>query len=132
MISQPARVHDINKILILIEPKPSTEDGEFPVVAEGNAIPIGFYDSSKVKEILGETQVQGLLFDDGSKLEVSGVFIELGAKGAVELTSKLGVALDSETMQFISTNKKQETNIPGLYAARDICGLPWQVAIPHP
>lgn len=92
----------------------------------GSAIHI--HEGRKVKEMLGETQVDGLLFDDGSKLEVSGVFIELGAKGAVELTTKLGVALDSETMQFISTNKKQETNIPGLYAAGDICGLPWQVA----
>jgi len=31
-------------------------------------------------------------------------------------------------MKFIMTNKKQETNVPGAYAAGDICGLPWQVA----
>jgi len=77
---------------------------------------------------LGEKDVEGLVLDNGSKLDLSGVFIELGAKGAIELTSKLGVDLDTESMQFISTNKKQETNIPGIYAAGDICGLPWQVA----
>ena len=53
---------------------------------------------------------------------------ELGAKGAVELAAKLGVTLDSESMQFIMANKKQEVNIPGVYAAGDICGPPWQVA----
>jgi thioredoxin reductase (NADPH) len=44
------------------------------------------------------------------------------------LASKLGVTLDSENFKYIVTNKKQETNIPGVYAAGDICGPPWQVA----
>jgi thioredoxin reductase (NADPH) len=61
-------------------------------------------------------------------LNVDGIFIELGAKGALELASKLGVVLDPENFKYIVTNKKQETNIPGIYAAGDICGPPWQVA----
>jgi len=28
----------------------------------------------------------------------------------------------------VAANKKQETNVPGLYAAGDICGPPWQIA----
>jgi thioredoxin reductase (NADPH) len=32
-------------------------------------------------------------------------------------------------MKYIQTNKKQETNVPGIYAAGDICGPPWQVAV---
>jgi thioredoxin reductase (NADPH) len=31
-------------------------------------------------------------------------------------------------MKYISTNKKQATNIEGVYAAGDICGPPWQMA----
>ena len=31
-------------------------------------------------------------------------------------------------MGYIEANKKQETNVPGVYAAGDICGPPWQVA----
>lgn len=81
-----------------------------------------------VSTILGVSSVEGVLLDNGEKLDVSGVFIELGAKGAVELTSTLDIALDSETMRYIITNKKQETNVPGLYAAGDICGPPWQMA----
>jgi thioredoxin reductase (NADPH) len=82
----------------------------------------------KVTAILGEDSVKGISLDDGSLLDVSGVFIELGAKGAVELAGNLGVALDAETMQYISVNRNQETNIPGIFAAGDICGPPWQVA----
>jgi thioredoxin reductase (NADPH) len=81
-----------------------------------------------VTEITGQEQVEGVLLDDGTRLEVKGVFIELGAKGAIELASTLGVAMDPELPQYIATDKKQRTNIAGVLAAGDICGLPWQLA----
>jgi thioredoxin reductase (NADPH) len=91
--------------------------------------PVHLHEGRKVKEILGEPALEGLLLDDGTRLEVKGVFIELGAKGATELAGGLGVAMDPDSMKYIHTNKKQETNLPGVYAAGDICGPPWQVAI---
>ncbi|TBV80335.1 MAG: NAD(P)/FAD-dependent oxidoreductase [Desulfobulbaceae bacterium] len=81
-----------------------------------------------VKEIIGEKAVTGLLLESDQSLDVDGVFIELGAKGAMELAAALGVAMDSETFSFIATNKKQETNMSGIYAAGDIAGPPWQMA----
>jgi thioredoxin reductase (NADPH) len=85
------------------------------------------HEKAKVKEIIGQTSVEGLVLGDGSKLELSGVFIELGAKGVMELATHLGVQLDDE-MKYIDTNKKMETNVPGVFAAGDICGPPWQMA----
>ena len=85
------------------------------------------HEKAKVKEIVGQTSVEAISLDDGSKFEVSGVFIELGAKGVMELATHLGVRLDDE-MKYIDTNKKMETNIPGVFAAGDICGPPWQMA----
>lgn len=82
----------------------------------------------KVKTILGEDQVKGVILDDGSHLNVEGVFIESGAKGAVELAATLGVALDQENFQYITADKNQQTNVPGIFAAGDITGLPWQMA----
>jgi thioredoxin reductase (NADPH) len=82
----------------------------------------------KVTEIFGDDVVRGLILDDGRKLDVDGVFIETGAKGAVELAATLGVSLDPEKFQYIVTDKQQQTNIEGIYAAGDICGPPWQVA----
>jgi thioredoxin reductase (NADPH) len=89
---------------------------------------ITIHEGRKVAEIIGQDQVEGLLLDDGTRLEVKGVFIELGAKGAIELASTLGVAMDAESPQFIAADKRQRTNIEGLFAAGDICGLPWQLA----
>jgi len=81
-----------------------------------------------VKEIIGRDSVEGVVMDNDETLNVNGVFIETGAKGAVELASSLGVALDDEKFQFIVTDKQQQTNVAGIYAAGDICGPPWQVA----
>jgi len=81
-----------------------------------------------VKEVIGTDEVEGLLLKNGDTLNVKGVFVELGAKGALELAANLGVVFDAETFSSVETNKKQETNIPGLYAAGDIVGQPWQIA----
>jgi thioredoxin reductase (NADPH) len=86
------------------------------------------HEQRKVKAIEGQDSVQSLLLDDGTRIRAAGLFIELGAKGAVELAGNLGVQLDPQSMQYIVTNKKQETNVTGIYAAGDICGPPWQVA----
>ncbi len=85
------------------------------------------HEGLRVEAIHGEDAVEAVSLSDGRRLAVQGVFIELGAKGVLELALNLGVALDSD-MKYIQTNKQQETNIPGIYAAGDICGLPWQMA----
>jgi len=85
-------------------------------------------EGSWVKEINGDNGVTGVTLEDDQVLEVEGVFVELGAKGAMELAVNLGVVLDSETFTHIETNKKQETNIPGIYSAGDIAGHPYQMA----
>ena len=89
---------------------------------------IVLHEGQWVKEIAGTTVVEEVVLLDDSRIKVAGVFIELGAKGAVELAARLGVALDSEKFEFVVTDKKQATNVPGIFAAGDICGPPWQVA----
>ena len=82
----------------------------------------------RAKEITGTDKVEGLILDNGQRLNVKGVFIETGAKGAVELAATLGVALDNEYFRYIVAEKDQQTNISGIFAAGDICGPPWQMA----
>ncbi len=86
------------------------------------------HEGTWVKSIAGQNEVERLELQSGEELNVKGVFIELGAKGALDLAANLGVMLDPESMRYISVNKKQETNVPGIYAAGDICGPPWQMA----
>ncbi|MDA8165203.1 MAG: NAD(P)/FAD-dependent oxidoreductase [Desulfobacteraceae bacterium] len=102
-------------------------------VAEGlrgklAASTVQLHEGAWVKEILGENAVTGLLLEDGSTLAVEGVFVELGAKGALDLAASLGVQMDMETFSHIAVNRLQETSIPGIYAAGDICGQPYQMA----
>lgn len=81
-----------------------------------------------VKKIMGDSEVKGLLLEDDSTLAVEGVFVELGAKNAIELATTIDVRLDTETFSYIAVNRKQETNIPGIYAAGDVVGPPRQMA----
>lgn len=85
------------------------------------------HEDAKVKDIVGQDKVEAVSLEDGSTVSVNGVFIELGAKGIMELATHLGVLLDDE-MKYIQTNKKMETNVEGVFAAGDICGPPWQMA----
>ena len=84
--------------------------------------------SSTVKQVNGERAVTSVVLADGRTLDTEGLFIELGSKGALELATQIGVQLDSESFKYIATNNKQETNIPGIYAAGDIVGPPYQMA----
>jgi thioredoxin reductase (NADPH) len=89
---------------------------------------VRFMKDSWVKEINGDNAVTGVTLEDEQTLEVEGVFIELGAKGAMELAVNLGVQLDSETFTHIETDRHQATNIGGIFAAGDITGHPYQMA----
>ncbi|NDV23512.1 NAD(P)/FAD-dependent oxidoreductase [Desulfovibrio sp. JC022] len=91
------------------------------------AADIIIHEGVEVDEITGGSGVDGLVFKDGNKLDVTGVFIELGAKGVMSLAAELGIQLD-ESMKFIETDKQQRTNVPGIFAAGDICGPPLQMA----
>jgi thioredoxin reductase (NADPH) len=84
-------------------------------------------ENEKVKEITGDDRAKEIVLADGSRIPVTGVFIELGARGVMELAAHIGIQFDDE-MKYIATNKKMETNVPGVYAAGDICGPPWQMA----
>ena len=81
-----------------------------------------------VKEINGENGVSDILLENGDTLKVEGIFIELGSKGALELATQVGVQLDTDHFKYIDVNRKQETNIAGIYAAGDIVGPPYQMA----
>ena len=94
---------------------------------ELDASAVQVYQGRKVKQIKGGDSAEAVVLADDTEIAVSGVFIELGAKGVMELASHLGIQLDDE-MKYIDTNKKMETNIPGIFAAGDICGPPWQMA----
>ena len=97
------------------------------LAAELKKSPVIIRENEKVKKISGDNRVEEIVLADGSTIPVTGVFIELGARGVMELAAYIGIQFDDE-MKYIDTNKKMETNVPGVFAAGDICGPPWQMA----
>lgn len=77
---------------------------------------------SKPKKILGEEVVTGLTLAD-QDIDVQGVFI---AKETTPITQILkGLELDKNS---IKVSRYMETNFPGVYAAGDCTGRPYQVS----
>jgi len=80
----------------------------------------------RVVEILGEQKVEGVLLDDGSVMGVQGVFIELGSRGVLELTSSIGLLPDSSG--YLKVDRSQMTDVEGVFACGDLCGPPLSLA----
>lgn len=71
-------------------------------------------------------RVSRLVLEGEKVLEIDGVFVAEGTASALDLAIKLGLDHDGKA---ILVNDKQETNLPGLYAAGDCTGGLLQIAI---
>ena len=81
--------------------------------------------TKKIKQIDGETKVNKIEFEDGSALDVDGVFIALGEAGASDFAKTLGLLQNGDD---IKVNENMETNIKGVYACGNITGGLLQVS----
>lgn len=77
---------------------------------------------AKPKSISGDSQVEKLITDQG-EIKVHGVFI-IRQSDPVENVLP-GLELDGEV---IKVNRDMSTSIPGVFAAGDCTGKPWQIA----
>jgi len=77
--------------------------------------------NSNVIEISGEEKVEKIKLDNGEEIISDGIFIEVGSSPEDTLAKQLGLEIDEG---YISVNKKQETNINGIYAAGDVTNNP--------
>ena len=76
-----------------------------------------------IAAVNGGMRVESLTLTDGSTLPVDGFFILRSAIAPKTLLS--GLEMDGP---HVAVNRRQETNIPGFYAAGDITGRPYQIA----
>ena len=78
-----------------------------------------------IKKILGESKVEGILFEDGTSIEVDGIFIANNYPDSNILAKKVGIlSIDGE----INVNHSMETNIPKVFACGDAIKGTKQVA----
>ena len=85
-------------------------------------------DNKKINKIVGDERgVRGIEFEDGSKIDVDGIFIALGEAGGSDFAKKLGVIIDDKT-SIIKVDENMQTNIKGLYACGNITGGLMQIS----
>jgi len=82
--------------------------------------------STNTVEINGEKFVNGILVknrenDEEKELPVQGIFVEIGSVPSVEFLHGL---VDLNERNEIKVNCKNETNIPGIFAAGDCTDVP--------
>ena len=86
-----------------------------------------------VTEIFGDddsvtgAKLKNVKTNEETEMKVDGVFIHIGTLPTNDLAKKASIELDERG--YIVVNKKNETNIPGVYAAGDITGSEAQLAI---
>jgi len=73
--------------------------------------------NSEISEIIGKESLELIKLNDRNKLKLDGLFIEIGSEPNLELAKSLNLELEGK---FISVDKNQKTNVPGIYAAGDI------------
>ncbi|MCD7859141.1 MAG: NAD(P)/FAD-dependent oxidoreductase [Firmicutes bacterium] len=78
--------------------------------------------TQKLRAVLGEERVRAIALSDGSEIAVDGVFVLRNAVAPAALVK--GLAMDGP---HISVNRRMETNMPGLFAAGDCTGRPYQI-----
>ncbi len=91
-------------------------NGNKPSTVIPNTIKVN---TNVIESINGGEVVESALFQDGSSLPISGLFVAVGVAGSTDLAKKLGAATQKNRI-LIEDNTA--TNIPGLFAAGDCTG----------
>ncbi|MDR1260719.1 MAG: FAD-dependent oxidoreductase [Oscillospiraceae bacterium] len=81
--------------------------------------------TAKIKAIVGEDYVAGVVFVDGKNLAVDGVFVAVGVASCGDLARRLGVLVENNK---IIVDEAGATNFPGVFAAGDCVNSLCQIA----
>lgn len=97
----------VAKLYLLTNGEPAPETDKYEVITK------------KIAEIKGEAKISAVVFEDGSELELDGLFVALGVAGGADFAKKLGIALDGDS---IKVNPDMSTNLPGVYSCGNVTG----------
>jgi nitrite reductase (NADH) large subunit len=75
-----------------------------------------FYLGATSKEITGMNNAEGILLQDGTKIDCNLIIISAGVRPQVELAKKLGLKIN----KGLIVNDRMETEIKDIYAAGDL------------
>ena len=75
--------------------------------------------TDKISEIVGSEKVERVAFENGTSIDVEGIFIACGTAGSTDIARKLGIPTENGK---ILTDDKMSCGYPGIYAAGDCTG----------
>ncbi len=114
--------HEAQALLPLAKSVTLVTNGEKPIdnLPEGITV-----NTARISALEGEGRLSAIAFDDGSRINVEGLFIAQGVAGSAELARKIG----AETVgNRIVVDERMSTTIPGLFAAGDCTGGMLQIS----
>ncbi|MBT7902620.1 FAD-dependent oxidoreductase [Candidatus Woesearchaeota archaeon] len=74
---------------------------------------------SNVVKFYGSPMLQGVELDSGRKIEMDGLFIEIGGIPLSNFAKALGVTVDERSDRIV-VDSEMKTNVPGVFSAGDI------------
>jgi thioredoxin reductase (NADPH) len=82
---------------------------------------------TEISEIKGDTFVTHAILKDMRKLDLQGVFVAIGHIPLSDLAIPLGVKINKK--KEIPIDRESQTNVPGIFAAGDVCDTVFKQAI---
>ncbi len=82
-------------------------------------------DKRKVASFVGDSLIEGAVFEDGEQCDLFRLFVAVGTAGSADLARKAGAIIEGSR---IVIDDNMATNVPGLFAAGDCTGGLAQVA----
>jgi thioredoxin reductase (NADPH) len=81
---------------------------------------------NKIVSLEGEGELATVVFSDQKKVPMDGLFIAMGQASASDFAYSLGLVRNGE---FIEVDGRQQTNLPGVFAAGDCVGRFLQISV---
>ncbi len=75
--------------------------------------------NKKIKSIDGKDAIESVIFEDGTKENLDGLFVAFESASSLDFARKLGVITKNNA---VVVDEKQRTNLDGLFAAGDCTG----------
>lgn len=80
----------------------------------------------KITTLEGENGLERVVFEDGERAPMDGLFIAMGEASSMDFAYSLGLERNGV---FVKVDEEQNTNIPGVFAAGDCVGGFLQIAV---
>lgn len=115
-------LHEAMELLPIAKSVTIVTNGEKPIANIPSEIKVI---TTEIQKFSGNDTIDGIVFQDGTQLSVSGIFIAVGVAGSSDLARKIGAQAQGNK---IVVDKTMATNVPGVYAAGDCTGGMLQIA----